>query len=71
MTTAQSLALLIPFGAQEIFLILLIVVVLFGATRIPQLGKALGEGIKNFKQGIRDGDAEKPEEPTTKPPASS
>jgi sec-independent protein translocase protein TatA len=66
---SDTLVFLLPIGAQEIFLILLIVVVLFGASRIPQLGKALGEGIRNFKQGIRDAEAEKPAEPPpTKPP---
>jgi len=38
---------------MEILLLLLIVVILFGATRIPQLGKGLGEGIRNFRKGLR------------------
>ena len=41
------------FGFQELFVILLIVIVLFGATRLPQLGKGLGEGISNFKRGLK------------------
>ena len=41
-------------GVQELVLILLIVVVLFGASRLPQLGKGLGEGISNFKRGLKD-----------------
>lgn len=40
-------------GFQELVVILLIVVVLFGATRLPQLGKGLGEGISNFKRGLK------------------
>ena len=40
-------------GFPELFLILLIVVVLFGAAKLPQLGKGLGEGIANFRDGIR------------------
>ena len=40
-------------GVQELVVILLIVVVLFGATRLPQLGKGLGEGISNFKRGLK------------------
>jgi sec-independent protein translocase protein TatA len=40
-------------GPTELLLLLLIVVVLFGATRLPQIGRGLGEGIRNFKKGIR------------------
>ena len=41
-------------GLSELLIILLILVVLFGATKIPQLGRGLGEGIRNFKKGITD-----------------
>jgi sec-independent protein translocase protein TatA len=44
-------------GIPELLLILLLVVVIFGAGKLPQLGKGLGEGIKNFKNSIR-GDAQ-------------
>ena len=44
-------------GVQELVLILLIVVVLFGASRLPQLGKGLGEGISNFKRGLKGNDS--------------
>lgn len=47
-------------GFQELFLIFLIIIVLFGATRLPQLGKGLGEGISNFRRGLRGGDNELP-----------
>jgi len=40
-------------GFQELFLILIIIVVLFGASRLPQLGRGLGEGISNFKRGLK------------------
>lgn len=40
-------------GVPELLLILVIVVLIFGAGRLPQLGKGIGEGIKNFKEGIR------------------
>lgn len=43
-------------GVQELIVIFLIVVVLFGATRLPQLGRGLGEGISNFKRGLKSGD---------------
>lgn len=46
------------FGWQEIVLILLIIIILFGASRIPSIMKAMGKGVKEFKQGI-SGDEEK------------
>ncbi len=42
-------------GVPELLLILLLVVVLFGANKLPQLGKGLGEGIRNFKDAFRSG----------------
>jgi sec-independent protein translocase protein TatA len=42
-------------GFPEIVLILVILVVLFGASRIPELGRGLGEGIRNFKKGMKSG----------------
>ena len=42
-------------GFPEIVLILVILVVLFGASRIPELGKGIGEGIRNFKKGMKGG----------------
>ncbi|MEM8993214.1 MAG: twin-arginine translocase TatA/TatE family subunit [Acidobacteriota bacterium] len=45
-------------GVPELFVILMIVVVLFGASRLPQLGRGLGEGISNFKLGLKSSDAE-------------
>ncbi len=43
-------------GFPELLLIFVIVVVLFGASRLPQLGKGLGVGIRNFKRGLKSGD---------------
>jgi len=43
-------------GLPELLLILLILVVLFGASKIPQLGRGLGEGIRNFKKGLKGGE---------------
>jgi sec-independent protein translocase protein TatA len=37
-------------------IIFLIIIVLFGASRLPQIGKGIGEGIKNFKKGMKEGD---------------
>lgn len=47
------------FGWQEILLILLIIIVLFGASRIPEIMKSMGKGVKAFKKGISDDDEEK------------
>jgi sec-independent protein translocase protein TatA len=41
-------------GGGELLLIALIALLLFGAGRLSDIGKGLGEGIKNFKKGIRD-----------------
>jgi sec-independent protein translocase protein TatA len=40
-------------GVPELLLILVIVVLIFGAGRLPQLGRGIGEGIRNFKESIR------------------
>ncbi|MBI5674638.1 MAG: twin-arginine translocase TatA/TatE family subunit [Nitrospirae bacterium] len=37
-------------GTGELIIILVIVVILFGASRLPQIGKGIGEAIKNFKK---------------------
>jgi len=45
-------------GLPEILLILLIVVLVFGTSRIPELGRGLGEGIKNFRKAVKGQDEE-------------
>jgi sec-independent protein translocase protein TatA len=52
----MDLILIGGLGLPELGVILLIVIVIFGASRLPQLGKGLGEGIRNFKSSLRDGD---------------
>jgi sec-independent protein translocase protein TatA len=52
-------------GIGELLLILVIAVLLFGGGRIADIGKSLGEGIKNFKKGIKD--EEPPKDPAAKP----
>ncbi len=44
-------------GTTELILVLVIVLVIFGASRLPQLGEGLGKAIKGFKKGI-SGDGE-------------
>ncbi len=46
-------------GAGEIIVLALIALVLFGASRIADIGKGLGEGIRNFKKAIKDEDEPK------------
>ncbi|TYO99079.1 sec-independent protein translocase protein TatA [Geothermobacter ehrlichii] len=41
-------------GTQELIIILIIVLVIFGAGKLPQVGGALGKGIRNFKKGMND-----------------
>jgi sec-independent protein translocase protein TatA len=40
-------------GLPELLIILLIVIVIFGASKLPQLGKGIGEGIKNFRNSLK------------------
>ena len=50
----NTLLLMIPtLGTMELVIILVIIIVLFGANRLPQIGKGIGEGIKNFKRGMK------------------
>ena len=41
-------------GLPELLIILAIIIVIFGANRLPGLGKGIGSAIKNFKDGIMD-----------------
>ena len=41
-------------GSQELLVILIIVLVLFGANRLPQLARSLGSSLKEFKKGIEE-----------------
>jgi len=45
-------------GPTEIIIILLIVLLLFGARKIPQIGESLGKGIMNFKNALQGKDTE-------------
>lgn len=50
----EVLALFGPIGLPEMLIILAIVILIFGANRLPELGKGIGAGIKNFKSSIKD-----------------
>lgn len=45
---------MLRFGMGELVIILLIVLVLFGATRLPAIARALGRSLKEFKKGTKE-----------------
>ncbi len=47
-------------GMGELVVILLIVVILFGSSKLPQLGAGLGEGIRSFKKAFQGDEEQKP-----------
>jgi sec-independent protein translocase protein TatA len=55
-----------PPGPMELILIVVIVLIIFGARKLPELGKSLGEGIKNFRKSISSKEKEG-EPPPDKP----
>jgi sec-independent protein translocase protein TatA len=64
MIQLQAIPLLLgSLGFQELLLIFLIVLVIFGSTKLPALGRGLGEGIRNFKRGIKGDEPAALEEP--------
>jgi len=60
-----------PIGPTELILILLIVLILFGGRKLGDLGKSLGEGIRNFKKSVSSEDkAPKDQDKKDVPPAN-
>ena len=55
----HALALFGPLGLPEMLIILAIVILIFGANRLPELGRGIGAGIRNFKSGMKDSQDEK------------
>jgi sec-independent protein translocase protein TatA len=53
-------------GTTELIIILVLVMIIFGAGKLPQVGGALGKGLRNFKDGVKDGNEEKSEEESDK-----
>ena len=58
-------------GVTELLIILGIVVVLFGASRIPEIGRGLGSGIQNFKSAMRGGASDAKESSSSDSDATS
>jgi sec-independent protein translocase protein TatA len=52
-------------GLPELLVILLIVIIIFGASKLPQLGKGLGQGLRNFKDSVK---GDQPPDRTNPPP---
>ena len=55
-------------GTTELIIILVIVILIFGVNKIPQLGKGLGEGIRNFKSSIKSVTEDPEEKPKQEKP---
>jgi len=48
-------------GTTELIIILVLVLVIFGAGKLPSVGGALGKGLRNFKEGVKDVEDDEPE----------
>ncbi|MFA5517371.1 MAG: twin-arginine translocase TatA/TatE family subunit [Desulfuromonadales bacterium] len=48
-------------GTQELIIILVLVLIVFGAGKLPQVGSALGKGMRNLKEGLKEGEEESAE----------
>jgi len=57
-------------GFREILLILLIILILFGAKRIPEMMKAMGQGVKEFKKAAKDIQSDDDQPTTTSKPTN-
>jgi sec-independent protein translocase protein TatA len=53
-------------GAPELIIILLIVMLIFGSTKLPKLARSLGDSSKEFKKGLAEGAGDKENEPDSK-----
>lgn len=54
-------------GAQELVVVLIIVLVLFGGKKLPELSKGIGEAVKNIRRGFTDNDVNESKESKKSP----
>ena len=53
-------------GTQELIIILIVVIIIFGPTQIPKLTKMFGKSVKNFKDGMEEEEGKEEKEKTSK-----
>jgi sec-independent protein translocase protein TatA len=63
----SSLALIGPIGPLEIGIVLLIVLIIFGPKRLPELGRSLGSGMRGFKDSVTGKDTDDEQEQLDRP----
>jgi sec-independent protein translocase protein TatA len=63
----SSLALIGPIGPLEIGIVLLIVLIIFGPKRLPELGKSLGSGMRGFKDSVTGKDTDDDQDQLDRP----
>ncbi len=59
-----------PIGWQEMIIILVVLLLLFGAKRLPEMGRSLGRGMREFKEAVT-GNNDEPEREELAPPATT
>ena len=60
-----------PIGWQEMLIILVVLLLLFGAKRLPEMGRSLGRGMREFKDAVTGNDDEPERAELAPPPAAS
>jgi sec-independent protein translocase protein TatA len=62
-----------PFGIGiwELLILLLVLLLVFGPKRLPEMGKQLGKGMREFKDSVTGDDSKDDDEPVSLPPAES
>jgi sec-independent protein translocase protein TatA len=55
----------------ELLILVFVVLLIFGPKRVPEAGRSLGRGLREFKEGIMGGHDDKPELPVTAPPETT
>lgn len=62
---------MLDFSPVQIMIVLVIALLVFGPKRLPEMGKSIGRGIREFKGAILDDEPSRPAAPATPPPAAS